>query len=56
MELSQSKKSKPLGFRIKAGLTVSILRNRGGDIVLALGNARVSVGRTMAHLIKVTIV
>jgi hypothetical protein len=35
-------------------LTVSILRNRGGDIVLALGNARVSVGRTMAHLIKVT--
>ncbi|WP_257608063.1 FeoA domain-containing protein [bacterium endosymbiont of Bathymodiolus sp. 5 South] len=54
--MSQSKKIKLLGLGIKAGLTVSILRNRGGDIVLALGNARVSVGRTMAHLIKVTIV
>jgi Fe2+ transport system protein FeoA len=56
IDLSQSKKIKLLGLGIKAGLTVSILRNRGGDIVLALGNARVSVGRTMAHLIKVTIV
>jgi hypothetical protein len=36
--LSQSKKIKLLGLGIKAGLTVSILRNRGGDIVLAIGD------------------
>jgi Fe2+ transport system protein FeoA len=56
IDLPHSKKIKLLGLGIKSGLTVSILRNRGGDMVLALGNARVSVGRTMAHLIKVAIV
>jgi Fe2+ transport system protein FeoA len=30
IDLSQSKKIKLLGLGIKAGLTVSILRNRGG--------------------------
>ena len=55
IELPHPKKIKLLGLGIKSGLTVSVLRNRGGDMVLALGNARVSVGRTMAHLIKVTI-
>ncbi|CAB5500329.1 hypothetical protein [uncultured Gammaproteobacteria bacterium] len=55
IELPHPKKIKLLGLGIKSGLSVSVLRNRGGDMVLAFGNARVSVGRTIAHLIKVTI-
>jgi Fe2+ transport system protein FeoA len=53
--LPHPKKIKLLGLGIKSGLSVSVLRNRGGDMVLAFGNARVSVGKTIAHLIKVTI-
>ncbi len=55
IELPHPKKIKLLGLGIKSGLSVSVLRNRGGDMVLAFGNARVSVGRTITHLIKVTI-
>ncbi|AYQ56372.1 hypothetical protein BTHERMOSOX_18 [Bathymodiolus thermophilus thioautotrophic gill symbiont] len=54
IDLPHSKKIKLLGLGIHTGLTAFVLRNRGGDMVLALGNARVSIGRTMANLIKVT--
>ncbi len=53
IELADSKKIRLLGLGIKSGLMVSVLRNRGGDMVLALGNARVSVGRTLAQYIEV---
>ncbi|BAS68054.1 MAG: ferrous iron transport protein A [Gammaproteobacteria bacterium] len=56
MALTHVKKMRLLGLGINTGLKVSILRNRGGDMVLALGNARVSVGRTIADLIKVRMV
>lgn len=56
IELPYSKKIKLLGLGINTGLTVSVLRNRGGDMVLALGNARVSVGKSMANLIKVRMI
>ncbi len=50
---THEKKIKLLGLGINAGTKVSILRNRGGDMVVALGNARVSIGRTVANLIEV---
>ena len=56
IDLPQSKKIKLLGLGVNAGLQVSVLRNRSGDMVLALGNARISIGKSMAHLIKVAIV
>ncbi len=56
IDLPYSKRIKLLGLGINTGLIVSVLRNRGGDMVLIFGNARVGVGRNMANLIKVTIV
>ncbi len=53
IELPHSKIIRLLGLGINTALTVSVLRNRGGDMVLALGNARVSVGRTIANSVKV---
>ncbi len=50
---THEKKIKLLGLGINTGSKISILRNRGGDMVIALGNARVSIGRTMANLIEV---
>ncbi len=50
---SNQKKIKLLGLGINAGASISILRNRGGDMVIALGNARISLGKTLATLIKV---
>ena len=50
---AHEKKIKLLGLGINTGSSVSILRNRGGDMVLALGNSRISVGRTLAGLIEV---
>ncbi len=46
------KKIKLLGLGVSTGTQVSILRNRGGDMVVAIGNARVSLGRTLTCLIK----
>lgn len=56
IELPQSKRIKLLGLGVNVGLQVSVLRNRSGDVVLALGNARISIGKSMAHLIKVAVV
>ncbi|WP_369178428.1 ferrous iron transport protein A [Candidatus Thiodubiliella endoseptemdiera] len=53
INLPYSKKIRLLGIGVNTGLMVSVLRNRGGDMVLALGNARVSVGRTIANSVKV---
>lgn len=51
---THEKKIKLLGLGISTGISVSILRNRGGDMVIALGNARISIGRTMAKLMTVS--
>lgn len=50
---SNQKKIKLLGLGINTGAAISILRNRGGDMVIALGNARISLGKTLATLIEV---
>ncbi|WP_053951880.1 FeoA family protein [Candidatus Thioglobus autotrophicus] len=50
---THEKKIKLLGLGINTNSSIVVLRNRGGDMVLALGNARVSVGRTLAKLIEV---
>jgi ferrous iron transport protein A len=50
---SYEKKIRLLGLGISTGLLISVLRNRGGDMVIALGNARISIGRTLAQLIEV---
>ncbi len=55
IDLPYSKKIRLLGLGVNSGSQVSILRNRGGDVVLAMGNARVSVGRTIANFVKVTV-
>jgi Fe2+ transport system protein FeoA len=47
------KKIRLLGLGINTGASISVLRNRGGDMVIALGNARVSLGKTLAKLIEV---
>ncbi|MBT3745010.1 MAG: ferrous iron transport protein A [Candidatus Thioglobus sp.] len=51
---THEKKIKLLGLGINTGTSISILRNRGGDMVIALGNARISIGRTIAKLITVS--
>lgn len=43
-----------LGLGIGIGSTLEILRNRGGDMVLAKNNIRISLGRTIAEKILVT--
>ena len=53
INVKHAKKIKLLGLGINTGAHISILRNRGGDMVLALGNARVSLGRTLSNLIEV---
>ncbi len=53
IDLPYTKKIKLLGLGINTGTYVSILRNRGGDMVLAMGNARVSIGRTIANFVEV---
>jgi ferrous iron transport protein A len=50
---SHDKQLKLLGLGISTGINISILRNRGGDMVIALGNARISLGKTLANLIEV---
>jgi Fe2+ transport system protein FeoA len=55
INMPYSKKLKLLGLGIHTGLIAWVLRNHGGDMVLALGNARVSIGKTMANLITVSI-
>jgi Fe2+ transport system protein FeoA len=50
---SYEKKIRLLGLGISTGLLISVLRSRGGDMVIALGNARISIGRTLAQLIEV---
>jgi len=47
------KKIKLLGLGVNTGISVSILRNRGGDMVISMGNARISIGRTLSKLIEV---
>ncbi|MBC8493782.1 MAG: ferrous iron transport protein A [Candidatus Thioglobus sp.] len=53
INVSNQKKIKLLGLGINTGASISILRNRRGDMVIAMGNARISVGKTLASLIKV---
>ena len=50
---THEKKIKLLGLGINIGSQISILRNRGGDMVVSMGNARVSIGRTLAKFIEV---
>ncbi|MBT4122765.1 MAG: ferrous iron transport protein A [Candidatus Ruthia sp.] len=50
---THEKKIKLLGLGISTGVLLSILRNRGGDMVVSMGNARVSIGRTLAKFIEV---
>lgn len=56
IDLPKSKKIKLLGLGVNTGLQVSVLINRSGDMVLVLGNARISIGKSMAGLIKVSVV
>ena len=55
LNVASDKQMKLLGLGVNTGVRVSVLRNRGGDMVLALGNARVSVGRTLSQVIEVSI-
>ena len=50
---THEKKIKLLSLGINTNSSIVVLRNRGGDMVLALGNSRVSIGRTLANLIEV---
>jgi len=43
-----------LGLGIGIGSTLEILRNRGGDMVLANNNSRISLGRSIAEKILVS--
>ena len=45
---------KLLGLGIGVGSTLEVLRNRGGDMVLANNNIRISLGRSIANNILVT--
>lgn len=40
-----------LGLGIGVGSNLEVLRNRGGDMVLANNNSRISLGRTIADKI-----
>ena len=43
-----------LGLGIGIGSNLEVLRNRGGDMVLANNNSRISLGRTIANKILVS--
>ena len=43
-----------LGLGIGIGSSLEVLRNRGGDMVLANNNIRISLGRTIAEKILVS--
>ncbi len=43
-----------LGLGIGVGSSLEILRNRGGDMVLAQNNNRISLGRSIASKILVS--
>ena len=43
-----------LGLGIGIGSTLEILRNRGGDMVLANNNSRISLGRSISQKILVS--
>ena len=43
-----------LGLGIGTGSTLEVLRNRGGDVVLANNNIRISLGRSIAEKILVS--
>ena len=45
---------KLLGLGIGIGSTLEVLRNRGGDMVLANNNIRISLGRSIANNIFVS--
>ncbi len=45
---------KLLGLGIGIGSTLEILRNRGGDMVLANNNIRISLGRSISEKIFVS--
>lgn len=45
---------KLLGLGIGIGSTLEVLRNRGGDMVLANNNMRISLGRSIAEKIFVS--
>ena len=46
---------KLLGLGIGIGSTLKVLRNRGGDMVLANNNIRISLGRSIAENILVSV-
>ncbi len=46
---------KLLGLGIGIGSTLEVLRNRGGDMVLANNNIRISLGRSIAENILVSV-
>jgi len=46
---------KLLGLGIGIGSTLEVLRNRGGDVVLANNNTRISLGRSIANNILVAV-
>ena len=50
---SADKKIKLLGLGVSVNTKISILKNRNGDMVIAIGNARISLGRGLASLIEV---
>jgi len=50
---THEKQIKLLGLGVHIGSEIRILRNRSGDMVLALGNARISIGKSMSDLIQV---
>ena len=56
LNVAGDQQMKLLGLGVNTGVRVSVLRNRGGDMVLALGNARIGVGRTLSCVIEVNLV
>lgn len=56
LNVAGDQQMKLLGLGVNTGVRVSVLRNRGGDMVLALGNARIGVGRTLSCVIEVSLV
>ena len=45
-----------LGLGIGVGSTLEVLRNRNGDMVLANNNIRISLGRSIANNILVSVI
>jgi len=55
IQSSSKTQVKLLGLGIGIGSTLKVLRNRGGDMVLANNNIRISLGRSIAENILVSV-